>query len=168
MFIVLAVLLGWDHRMEHHAHFGFSTEDLYSGNQVPDAYRNNIRSKKVNLVESVVLLIVVTAAAATEITGPPYHRRGLDLNPQQAAVVFDADVVSERVSPGFEDVISVRGGGRHEKKFDPFATLFESLEMMPMIHWLPLTCPENTKGATGGPRLSENLFYISRISNWRG
>ena len=48
--------------------------------------------------------------------------------------MFDADVVGEGVSPGFEDVVSARGGGRHEFEFDPFATLFESAEMPRKLH----------------------------------
>lgn len=69
-----------------------------------------------------------------EVSGAVAHAAGFDLHAQQASAMFDADVVGEGVSPGFEDVVSARGGGRHEFEFDPFATLFESAELTGKLH----------------------------------
>jgi|GEM_PF-5094586 hypothetical protein len=40
--------------------------------------------------------------------------------------MFDADVVSQRVSPGLTNGETTLGCRRHELKFDPFATLFKA------------------------------------------
>jgi hypothetical protein len=73
-----------------------------------------------------------------------------------------ANVVGERVAAGFEDVISARGGGCGEYELDPFATFFESFELLPTMQFLtPRLGPENTKGATGGRAfLTEFCLYI--------
>jgi hypothetical protein len=48
--------------------------------------------------------------------------------------VFYGGVVFEGVAAGFEHVISVLGGGCHEEKFDPFASLLISLEIFAIVH----------------------------------
>src|SRR5579864_4028818 len=72
--------------------------------------------------------------------------------------MLDGDVVFEGVSPGFEYVIAVQQGLRHELEFDPFATLLESWKTLPLLHPPAPIRPENTKGATGGPRLFCSIY----------
>jgi hypothetical protein len=117
---------------------------------------------------TVGLRITAAGIRLAEVSRTVADGGGLDLHPQQAAVL-DADVVGERVSAGLEDVIAARGSGRHELQFDPFATFLKSAELSPTLHpSRPKTRPEKTKGATGGPRLSEYLVYISSLLNWWG
>jgi len=55
------------------------------------------------------------------------------LDAEETATLFDADVIAERFSPGFEYVITVLGGGGHEEEFDPFAAFLEIPEFLPVV-----------------------------------
>src|SRR5579864_9755151 len=78
--------------------------------------------------------------------------------------MLDGDVVFEGVSPGFEYVIAVQCGCRHKLEFDPLATLLESWKTLPLLHPPAPIRPENTKGATGGPRLFSLYIQNSKLT----
>jgi len=57
----------------------------------------------------------------------------LDLDAEEAAVVFDGEVVTGHVSPGLGDAESVLGGAGHEAQFGPFAAEFGVLDVDTLI-----------------------------------
>ena len=54
---------------------------------------------------------------------------GFDLNAEDAAVVFDHEVVGSGVSPGLGDHESVLGGAGHETEFGPLSAEFVGFEV---------------------------------------
>jgi len=59
--------------------------------------------------------------------------RGFDLHAEKVCAVLDADVVGSRFSPWPGDGEAASGRLRHELQLDPFAALFESLEVDPVV-----------------------------------
>jgi hypothetical protein len=61
-----------------------------------------------------------------------------DLDAEEAAVVFDGEVVAGHVSPGLGDAESVLGGAGHETQFGPLAPEFGVLDVDSLVgHCLP-------------------------------
>jgi hypothetical protein len=56
-----------------------------------------------------------------------------DLDAEEAAVVFDGEVVAGHVSPGLGDAESVLGGAGHETQFGPFAPELGVLDVDSLI-----------------------------------
>ena len=57
----------------------------------------------------------------------------LDLDAEEAAVVFDGEVVAGHVSPGLGDAESVLGGAGHEAQFGPLAPELGVLDIDTLI-----------------------------------
>jgi hypothetical protein len=57
----------------------------------------------------------------------------LDLDAEEAAVVFDGEVVAGHVSPGLGDAESVLGGAGHETQFGPLAPELGVLDVDSLI-----------------------------------
>ena len=95
----------------------------------------------------------------------------LDLDAEEAAVVFDGEVVAGHVSPGLGDAESVLGGTGHEAQFGPLAPQLGVLDIDSLIAHFCLNfekvngggqeCPSYTKNAALiGPRLSSYLTIL--------
>lgn len=161
VFVAVAIFLQRGYGVQSERNFAGGPQDHGCGDQVPGAHRDDVGGEEVDVFDHVKVLGEVVTAKLAEVSGAISHAGGLHLDAHEAAAVVDADVVGERVSVGFEHVISARGGGRHELQFDPLAAFFECAEISPTLHSLPpLTHPENTKGATVGPRLFFFTLYI--------
>ena len=60
---------------------------------------------------------------------------GFDLDAEDAAVVFDHEIVAGGVSPGLGDHEAVFGGASHETKLGPFAAEFAVLDLRTWGGW---------------------------------
>ena len=93
---------------------------------------------------------------------------GFDLNAEDAAVVFDHEVVGSGVSPGLGDHESVLGGAGHETEFGPLSAEFVGFEVgwgQSMTRRWHLFCPIKKRG----PRSALGIFYAAfRLADWRG
>ena len=114
MFVAVAIFLQGGYGIEGESDFYGGLEDYSGGDQVPRGDGNDVGGEEVDVIEGVGMLGEVVAVELAEVSGAVAHAAGFHLHAEQAAGVFDGDVVGEGVSSGLEDVISVRGGGRHE------------------------------------------------------
>ena len=81
--------------------------------------------------------------------------------------MVDADVIGERVSVGFQDVIAAPRPGHDELQFDPLAAFFECAEISPTLHPLPpLTRPKTRKARPWGRAFSFLLSISSLSIRW--
>jgi len=96
------------------------------GNDVPQIAGNDVNNDEVEIVFRVVNGSPAKPAAITSAltlrTG-----RGLHLNAQQTAIIFDDKVVVLGFSPGLADGETVFGGTGHEAQFSPFPSGFGEL-----------------------------------------
>jgi hypothetical protein len=100
------------------------------GNDVPDVGFDYVGGYEVYLVLGVgdaVVAYVAFVGASAFVFG------ALDLDAEEAAVVFDGEVVAGHVSPGLGDAESVLGGAGHEAEFGPFAPEFGVLDVDALI-----------------------------------
>jgi len=114
VFVFVAILFEGGYGIEGEADLYGWGEDYGGGDQVPDADRDDVGGEEVEVIDAVGILGEIVAAELAEVSGATAQGAGFDLHAEKASGVLDADVVGERVSPGFEYVIAMRGGGRHE------------------------------------------------------
>jgi hypothetical protein len=82
-----------------------------------------------------------------------------DLDAEEAAVVFDGEVVAGHVSPGLGDAESVLGGAGHETQFGPFAPELGVLDVDSLIcHFcLEVDSSNKSKAADRSVRATHGL-----------
>jgi len=115
-------------------HFGFGAEDRGAGDEVPGFGGEDVESEQVEVVGAIALFSGTAVPEAAEVSAAFAGGEALDLDAEESAAVFDADVVGGAVSPGLGDAEAVQGGLRHEFEFDPFATLLERVKTLPTLH----------------------------------
>jgi len=96
--------------VETEVHFGDRDEDGRGRDEVPGLRLKDVDSEQVNLAGVVAAFATAAVAETAEISAAFAGTGGLHLHTQQVSVMFDADIVRETVSGGFEDVVSVEGG----------------------------------------------------------
>ena len=79
-----------------------------------------------------------------------------DLDAEEAAVVFDGEVVAGHVSPGLGDAESVLGGAGHETQFGPLAAEFGVLDVYTLIGHFCLIFYEVNGGGEECPPYMKN------------
>jgi len=141
VFVFVAVLFEGGDGIDGEGDFEGGFEDYGGGDEVPGADGDDVGGEEVDVVDGVGVFDEIVAAELAEVSGAVADGGGFDLHAGQVAAVFDGDVVGEGVSGGFEDAISVRGGGCHEFEFDPLAAFFESSELLPTLQFHPKIRP---------------------------
>src|SRR5271169_4107328 len=112
--VFVAVLLQRGYGIDREADFDGWLEDYGCGDQIPGCYWDDVSGEEVDVIDGVGVLGEVVAAELAEVSGTVAHTAGFDLHSQQTSCVFDAEVVFQGIAPGFEYVIAVCGGCRHE------------------------------------------------------
>ena len=85
-----------------------------------------------------------------------------DLDAEEAAVVFDGEVVAGHVSPGLGDAESLLGGAGHEAEFGPFAPELGVLDIDTLVcHF----CLDFGK-INGGGRVHSGLVQMKNAAFW--
>jgi hypothetical protein len=105
------------------------------GDDVPDVGFDCVGCYEVYLVVGVGDAVVgyVAFVGASAFVFGAFH-----LDAEEAAVVFDGEVVGGHVSPGLGDGESVLGGAGHETQFGPLAPEFGVLDVDSLVcHFLP-------------------------------
>src|SRR5580704_15411870 len=99
-------------------HYVDSAFEGGGGNDVPDVGFDYVGGYEVYLVVGVGDAIVGDVAF---VGASAFVFGAFDLDAEEAAVVFDGEVVAGHVSPGLGDAESVLGGSGHETEFGPLA-----------------------------------------------
>ena len=129
--VLVAILLQPVDGMEHQSDFAFWLQNDYGGDQIPDSDRNYISGEEIDFVERIVVLLVVVRVELAEVSGAGANRGALDLHAEKICPVLDTDIVGRAVAPRLGYAEAVQGGLRHELEFNPFATLFECVKVLP-------------------------------------
>ena len=106
------------------------------GNEVPGLDRDDVGGEEVDFVDGVRFFDAIAATELAEVSGAVADGGGFDLDAKEVAAEVDGDVVFEGIAPGLEDAVSMKGGGGHELKLDPFAALFVGFEFLPVLQCL--------------------------------
>ena len=105
--------------------------DLLGGNDVPDAFWNQIHRDEVKGIVHVGPLLT-TAHLAAVAAGYPVHG-GLNLDPHTPRIMFHDKVITGRITPRFADLQPKFRGACHKAQLRPFTTHFVVLDFHPVI-----------------------------------
>jgi len=134
LLVAVAILSERGHGTDRYPDLARWSEQDCGGDQVPDFFWDDVRREYVEFIDAVRVFDQPVASELAQVSGAIADAAGLDLHSKHVAAMFYGDVVFERVPAGFEYVISVRGGIGHELQFDPFASLLERSELLPILH----------------------------------
>jgi len=102
----------------------------FGGNDVPGVGGDDVGSDEVQLVGGIRHSIggyVAFIRVAAFVLG------ALDLDAQEASIVFDGEVVAGHVSPRLGDAEAMFGGASHKAQFGPLTPRFGVLDVNPLI-----------------------------------
>ena len=133
MFVFVAILLKRGYRVEREGLLDGRFENYRGWYQVPRPDWDDVGGEEIDILDVVGFLDEIVAAELAEVSGAIAGDARFDLDTEETATLFDANVIAERFSLGFDHVIAVLGGGGHEEEFDPFAAFFEIPEFLPVV-----------------------------------
>jgi len=137
-FVAIAGPLRWPYDRVQHGHALSSLAQQEHGwDQIPRVFGNDVGCEEIDFVQRVIVLLQVVWHELTAVSCARSCGCGFDLHSQEVALIFNAHVVRQRVSPRLADTKTVLRRLRHKLQLHPLATLFEILERLPMLHTAP-------------------------------